>query len=59
MTTEKWISVHEKHSYELVDERKIQRSGIFIQKKLAIKLIKDCRKTATHKFRTQLEFKKS
>ena len=41
--TTKYNSNHKKHRYELVDEPKRQFNRIFIDKKLAIKLIMDCR----------------
>ena len=48
---------HRKHRYELVDEPKKQCNRIFIDKKLAIRVIMDCRKTSAHEFRTKLGFK--
>ena len=55
--TTKYHSNHEKHRYELVDESKNQRNRIFIDEKLAIKMIMDCRTTSAHNFRTRLGFK--
>ena len=49
--TIKCHSYHRKHRYELVDERKKQSIRIFIEEKLAIKVIMDCRATAAHKFK--------
>ena len=46
-----------KHRYELVDEPKKQCNTIFIDEKLTIKVIMDCRTTSAHKFRTRLGFK--
>ena len=39
------------------DSIQIQFNTIFIDKKLAIKVIMDCRTTSAHKFRTRLGFK--
>ena len=55
--TTKYYSDHRKHEYELVDEPKKQRNGIFIDEKLVIKVIIDCRTTSAHKFRIRLGFK--
>ena len=55
--TEKYHSDHRKHRYELVDEPKKQCNRIFVDEKLAIKVIMDCRTTSAHKFRTRLGFK--
>ena len=55
--TIKYHSDHRKHRYELVEEPKKQCNRIFIDEKLAIKVIMDCRKTPAHKFRTRLRFK--
>ena len=48
---------HRKHRCELVEEPKKQVNGIFIDEKLAIKVIMDCRTTSAHKFRTRLGLK--
>ena len=53
--TIKYHSDHRKHRYELVEEPKKQCNRIFIDEKLAIKEIMDCRKTPAHKFRTRLK----
>ena len=50
-------SDHRKHRYELAEEPKKQVNIIFIDKKLAMKVIMDCRITSAHKFRTRLRFK--
>ena len=55
--TEKYHFDHRKHRYELVDEPKKQCNRIFMDEKLAIKVIMDCRTTSSHKFRTRLGFK--
>ena len=55
--TIEYHSDHRKYRYELVEEPKKQVIGIFIEEKLAIKAIMDCRATSTHKFRTRLGFK--
>ena len=46
-----------KHRYELVEEPKKQVNRIFINGKLAIKLIMDFTTTSANKFRTRLGFK--
>ena len=55
--TAKHNSNHRKHRYELVEEPKKQVNRIFIDEKLAIEVIMDCRTTSAHKFRTTLGFK--
>ena len=50
-------SNHAKHRYELVEEPKKQANRIFINEKLEIKVIMDCRAKSVHKFRTRLGFK--
>ena len=47
---------HKKHRYELVEEPKKQVNRSFINEKLAIKVIMDCRTTSAHEFRTRLGF---
>ena len=54
----KYNSNHTKNRCELVEKPKKQFNRIFIDKKLAIKLIIDCRTTMGHKFRTRLRFNK-
>ena len=57
MTTVKYFSDHRKHTYKLADEqKKKQPNNIFIDKELAIKVIKNCGKAA-HKFRIKSGFK--
>ena len=56
------IKYHSSHfssvSFQLqVDKLKKQSNRIFIDAKLAIKVIMDCRTTSAHKFRTRLGFK--
>ena len=53
----KYNSNHKKHSCKLVEESKKQVNKICIDKKLAIKIITDCRITSAHKVRTRLVFK--
>ena len=53
----KYNSNHRKYRYELVEEPKKEVDRNFIDKKLATKVIMDCRTTMTHKFRTRLGFK--
>ena len=55
--TMKYHSDHRKHSYKLAEEPKKQVKRIFIDEKLALKVIMDCRTTSAHKFRTRLGFK--
>ena len=55
--TAKYLSNHGKDRYKLVDDPKKKHKIIFEDKELAIKVIKDCRNTATYKFRTRLRFK--
>ena len=43
---------------ELVTEPKKECDRCFIDKKLALRVIVDCRKSLTHKFRTRLGFQK-
>ena len=44
---------HRKHRHELVDEPKKQSNRIFIDEKLATKVIMDCRTTSVRKFKTR------
>ena len=53
----KYNSNHRKYRYELVEEPKKEVDRNFIDKKLATKVIMDCRTTMAHKFRTRLGFK--
>ena len=46
-----------KHIYELVTESKKQFNRMFIDKKIAIKIIMNCRTTSAHTFRARLVFK--
>ena len=55
--TIKYHSDHRKHRCELVEEPKKRCNRIFINKKLAIKIIMDCRTKSAHKFRIRLGFK--
>ena len=55
--TIKYFSDYRKHRYEVAEEPKKQVNRIFIDGKLAIKVIMDCRTTSAHKFRTRLGFK--
>ena len=41
---------HRKHRYELVEEPKKQVNRIFIDRKLAIKVVIGCRTTMAHKY---------
>ena len=47
--TTKFNSTHRNHRHELVEEPKKQVNIIFIEEKLAIKVIIDCRTTSAHK----------
>ena len=53
----KYLSDHRKRKYEIVEDPKKQVNRIFIDEKLTIKVIMDCKTTSPHKFRTRLEFK--
>ena len=55
--TIKHQSDHWKHRSELVEEQKIQGNRMLLNKKLAIKVIIDCRATSPHRFRRRLGFK--
>ena len=55
--TTKYNSNHRKHKYELVEEPKKQVNGIFIYKKLAVKVIMGCRTISAHKFRPRLRLR--
>ena len=55
--TIKYHSNHRKDRYELVGEPKKQCNRILIDKKLAIKVIMNCRATSARKLRTRLGFK--
>ena len=54
-----WLN--EKHIeeglYQKIWWTKKQLNTIFIDKKLVVKVIMDCKKTAAHKFRTRLGFR--
>ena len=53
-TTLKYPSNLRKRKYELVNEPKKQPNRIFIDTKLAIKSIMDCRTISAHRFKTNL-----
>ena len=53
----KYHSDHRKHKYKLVKEQKNLCNKIFIDEKLAIKVIMDCKTTSAHKSITRLGFK--
>ena len=55
-TTTKYHSDHRKHRYKLVEEPKNYSKRIFINEKLAVKVIMNCRTTSAHKRRTKLQF---
>ena len=56
--TIKYLSDHRKRKYEIVeDKKKKQVNRIFIDEKLTVKVIMDCKTTSPHKFRKRLEFK--
>ena len=50
---------HRKHRSQLVDSSKKQPNRIFIHKKVAIKVIMDCRTTAAHNFKQGFGRKKN
>ena len=56
ITTE-YHSDHRKHRYEIAEESKKQCNRIFVDEKLAVKVIMDCTATSAHKLRTRLGFK--
>ena len=56
--TAKYNSSHRKHRYYIAEGPKKQVNEIFIDEKLAIKVIMDHRAIMAHKFRTRLRFKK-
>ena len=53
----KYHSDHRKHKYKLVEEQKNLCNKIFIDEKIGIKVIMDCRTTSAHKSITRLRFK--
>ena len=55
--TTKYHPDNRKHRCQLADEPKIQSSRIFVDKKLAVTVITDCRTTSGQIFRTKLGFK--
>ena len=58
--TTKSRSDHRKHRHELVDNAKKKKkkwNRIFIDEKIAIRVIKDYKTTSAHKPRTRLGFK--
>ena len=57
MNTEKYLSNHTKHRYELIDEGRKQTNRIFIRKELATKVIMNCRTTKAHTIRARLGFR--
>ena len=52
--TTKYNSNHRKHRHKLVEEPTKQVNRIFVNEKLASKVIMDCRTTSAHNFRTRL-----
>ena len=59
VATLKYLLNHRKHIYELVDKLKKQLNRIFIDGKLAIKVIMDCITISAYKFRANLGFKQN
>ena len=55
--TTNYSSSHRNYRYKLVEEPEKQCNEIYIDEKLAIKLIMDCRTTSAHKFWARLGFK--
>ena len=55
--TRKYNSNHRKLTYELLGEPKTQCYIIFIDEKLPVKVIMNCRMTSAYKVRTRLGFK--
>ena len=56
-TTTKYHPHYSKHRHELDNKSRKQCNISFIDKKIANKVIMDCRTTSAHKFRKRLEFK--
>ena len=56
-TTTKYHSHYSKHRHERDNKSRKQCNISFIDKKIANKVIMDCRTTSAHKFRKRLEFK--
>ena len=56
--TTKYNTNHREHRYELIKEPKKQVNSIFMDEKLAIKVVTDCRTTSVHKFRARLGLRK-
>ena len=56
-TTIKYRSDHRKDRYELAGKPKNQSNRIFINEKLEVIVIMDCRTTSARKFRTKLGLK--
>ena len=52
VTTSKYLSNYRKQRYEIVNKPKKRPNRIFIDKKLAIEIIMDCRTTSAHRLRT-------
>ena len=48
---------HRKHRYRVDNKSRKQCNRIFIDEKLGIKVIMDCKTTSAHKFRRRLGFK--
>ena len=55
--TIKYHSDHRKQRYQLVEQPRKQSNRTFIDKKLAVKVLVDCRTTSAQKVRTRLGFK--
>ena len=55
--TTNYNSSHRNYRDKLVEEPDKQCNKIYLDEKLAIKLIMDCRTTSAHKFRARLGFK--
>ena len=51
--TTKYYSDQRKHSYSLEEEPKKQSNKISVDKKFAVKVIRDYRTTSAHEFRTR------
>ena len=56
-TTTKYHPHYSKHRHELDNKSRKQCNISFIDKKIANKVIMDCRTISAHKFRKRLEFK--
>ena len=57
--TRKYHSLYRKRRYEIVEKPKEQPSRIYLEAKLALTVIKDCKTPASAKFKRKLKFNAS